>query len=720
MKLQLTPTIIFLLLILFIIVIIMWNLFFKKEERQQGQQGHEKKEGFIQFQYNNSKNLVYIPQYSSNADKKVYSIHDNIFFDPRNGNLIEVDGTANTSSQSNDITGMTIQNLYISNRDGRSTKTIPSQPLIGGSVIPYDTDESKISSLLSNYSNFTYTTKSCNTDRYQAFYIGFDKSTYIHIIDISGTDIGPSSTSEKGSNVISCLFQNNDLVGNTSYSSTATNNLPSMNSTSSHVNTSADNNRTSVNAQYYNNKYPVYQITPYVKYDYKNGYILIKNTDSNTTSSQPYIIYNRTSTTPISLTSTPPGEIDLTPSFTSYTISDNNNGCVLVITYKYGTVIGVITADSSSPKYDMNFCVKFDQNGVATTSTDTSGNRRTTDTSGNRNRDLSCNKVCGDDLSCKWYWYFHTLGGGDVNTCSGKDKYFNEDYILKTELGPLEMGDSRYPGEDDDLNEYYGGDYNINHHNYRNGRRDSSENRLDSSGNRTDSSGNRTDSSGNRIDSSGNRIDSSGNRTDSSRNRLSLGRGIGTTMGSGATAQGSGWSSIMGNGTFSSNANPDTLGGSSTLMTYATVAGIEGVALTAGNVVNKTVDTAGNIVYKITDAAGNVVNRTFDAAGNLINGSIDLVKGAGSGLANIFKSPNGASVNSPGGIGGVSSWQNPVSQVTAIGAQNSDGPGTISDSTFGNMPGSQTPIDNYSYFGALQSKGANYMPITSDFSSFRK
>jgi hypothetical protein len=31
-----------------------------------------------------------------------------------------------------------------------------------------------------------------------------------------------------------------------------------------------------------------------------------------------------------------------------------------------------------------------------------------------------------------------------------------------------------------------------------------------------------------------------------------------------------------------------------------------------------------------------------------------------------------------------------------------------------------TPIDNYSYFGALSSKGGNFLPVNSDFSSFRK
>ena len=40
-------------------------------------------------------------------------------------------------------------------------------------------------------------------------------------------------------------------------------------------------------------------------------------------------------------------------------------------------------------------------------------------------------------------------------------------------------------------------------------------------------------------------------------------------------------------------------------------------------------------------------------------------------------------------------------------------------STFGDM-GTSTPVDNYSQYGALQSKGCNYMPVTADFSAFRK
>ena len=42
-----------------------------------------------------------------------------------------------------------------------------------------------------------------------------------------------------------------------------------------------------------------------------------------------------------------------------------------------------------------------------------------------------------------------------------------------------------------------------------------------------------------------------------------------------------------------------------------------------------------------------------------------------------------------------------------------------SNRAMGIVPG-QTTIDNYSYYGALQSKGGNYMPVTADFSAFRK
>ena len=31
-----------------------------------------------------------------------------------------------------------------------------------------------------------------------------------------------------------------------------------------------------------------------------------------------------------------------------------------------------------------------------------------------------------------------------------------------------------------------------------------------------------------------------------------------------------------------------------------------------------------------------------------------------------------------------------------------------------------SPIDNYSYYGALESKGSQFMPVNADFSSFRK
>jgi hypothetical protein len=44
-----------------------------------------------------------------------------------------------------------------------------------------------------------------------------------------------------------------------------------------------------------------------------------------------------------------------------------------------------------------------------------------------------------------------------------------------------------------------------------------------------------------------------------------------------------------------------------------------------------------------------------------------------------------------------------------------------SDSGFGYVPGhGYTPVDNYSAYGASQSKGSNFMPVTASFSAFGK
>jgi hypothetical protein len=116
---------------------------------------------------------------------------------------------------------------------------------------------------------------------------------------------------------------------------------------------------------------------------------------------------------------------------------------------------------------------------------------------------------------------------------------------------------------------------------------------------------------------------------------------------------------------------------------------------TAGNVVNKTIDTAGNVVGKTFDTATNLVGKTFDAAGNLLESTANRLGADRTGYYQSYGGPKNTSTSA-----------------NAVGyrpGSNSTGVSTLPNSN---------PQDPYSYNGALQSKGGNYMSITADFSKF--
>ena len=120
----------------------------------------------------------------------------------------------------------------------------------------------------------------------------------------------------------------------------------------------------------------------------------------------------------------------------------------------------------------------------------------------------------------------------------------------------------------------------------------------------------------------------------------------------------------------------------------------------AGNIVGKTVDTAGNVINRTFDTAGNIVDKTFDAAGGIVNTTGNLLYSAGSGVSNLLSSD-------PTRVGYQQSYMGPR-------------PGSNNTGIYQPLPkqnnGSQ--IDPYTYNGALQSKGGNFRPVTTDFSSF--
>ena len=126
---------------------------------------------------------------------------------------------------------------------------------------------------------------------------------------------------------------------------------------------------------------------------------------------------------------------------------------------------------------------------------------------------------------------------------------------------------------------------------------------------------------------------------------------------------------------------------------------------TAGNVVGKTLDTAGNVVGKTLDTATNVVGKTFDAAGNVLGSAASTLGLDRVGYQQSYKGPvnNSSSANTNGdpSSGYKSAEYRPGSNNTGVP----------------NYPNSK-PNDPYSYNGALQSKGGNFMAVTADFSRF--
>ena len=127
---------------------------------------------------------------------------------------------------------------------------------------------------------------------------------------------------------------------------------------------------------------------------------------------------------------------------------------------------------------------------------------------------------------------------------------------------------------------------------------------------------------------------------------------------------------------------------------------------------SSTYNNTKGVVNNTVDAAGNVINTTVDTTGKVLTGTV----GAATGLVNNV-------VNEVGGVAKalINAPQNGGSYSTGVGG--SYGNASYGGNGVGGAPGfsqGNAPIDNYSYYGALPEKGADYMPVTTDFSAFRK
>jgi hypothetical protein len=385
---------------------------------------NKEKEGFVSFGYTNANNTtVYIPQYSKDSNKKVIYLYDNLYFDGLNANLIEVDSTyggnvrVNGSTVSgnisiNDSTGISISNIYITTRQGNtvSYSTIKNNQ---NDIESVDTNESK-TSLTQLNTDYTYLTR-CPTIstianyKYQVFYISWENDTYMHLIGLDPTAVS-------GNNIRSFYYKN---VDNTMHYVDFTNTAYIPQYSQTHLSNEDPNNGKIYKDAIYNKN--IYQITKYVKYDITNGNLLVLNPTSNT-----YLMYNRSTGRIIETANS--GLVENLTSFVSWIVSDNNNGMVLVMCYGVYTVVAIINSVQNTKYYNLSYCVRFTDVEVhlsSNTKNNLNINSYNVDVSMNDSEKLHCH----DELSCKWYYYFKTIG-------NDPSVLFSNDYIRKTQIVP--------------------------------------------------------------------------------------------------------------------------------------------------------------------------------------------------------------------------------------------------------------------------------------------
>lgn len=153
---------------------------------------------------------------------------------------------------------------------------------------------------------------------------------------------------------------------------------------------------------------------------------------------------------------------------------------------------------------------------------------------------------------------------------------------------------------------------------------------------------------------------------------------------------------------------------------------------TVGGVANNAINTTGGVINNTVDSATGLgaitvagATKTVDSATGLVGGTIgtaaDLLKSAGRGAQQLLSgketNDTSQSVNSGEAVR--------VGYNQSYGYnRNNTGLNTLGTSNsqlqYGMEQKGGSPIDVYSYGGALQSKGSNFRPLTADFSAFGK
>jgi len=237
-------------------------------------------DGFIGYNYNKDvAEAVILPMYSTK--NKLYKMYDSLYFDNKNGNIVEVDATAysnvgGVASGNVDLTGKSITGLHISPRVGNSTM---SYVLDGVASIITPSPSTNIEK---SYRSSIHRTLGNPPTQYNAFMLPWHDNTYVHIMSTSTPQVENVSTFAFTYETTVIPYEYADKTAMTGI-------------TGVREDRNVKNN-TMVIDPIYNTKRSMYQISEYVKYDISNANILVGAGEKSLK------VYTRQGTSPQTLT----------------------------------------------------------------------------------------------------------------------------------------------------------------------------------------------------------------------------------------------------------------------------------------------------------------------------------------------------------------------------------------------------------------------------------
>jgi hypothetical protein len=387
LSIKITPLFLFLLLLVILVISVLL-----------GKQLLSK-EGFVSFQQSKkSVDFVLIPTYSKSATPA--KLYDNIFFDRKNGNLIEVDSTRYTNKD--DTTGSTIATTSVVPRIDSQNSVSFKTELDGTSVVSQDTEISRISKISPSYNSYIYPTQSLNTDKYEVIYIPWNDQTYVHIINKTS-----------GSHVSSFYFNANNNISSFNYPANKMkiNNFVAFND---------PNNNSNVIEPLYDATKNIYQIGKYVKYDITNANLIIQTSEGQ---SKAIKVYQRDGSTKVmSATGNVPSNSVSNVVFSPFFIEDIlGQNTVLYMPVGTTTVVALVGyRDSTKVGFTLNNVCRFSSSTI-----DQGPNRV------NNAKEDKPIPMKDSEMSeyFKWYWYWKT-------TNNQPQFNYSDDYLLKTQIVP--------------------------------------------------------------------------------------------------------------------------------------------------------------------------------------------------------------------------------------------------------------------------------------------